>query len=202
MRIGIYSGTFDPIHEGHMLFVQVAAEQFGLDKVLIMPEPQPRFKDGVSDIEHRRRMAELAAEQSDVEVEVVVLDDQPQHTINATIGYVADRFAEDEYFLMMGSDVFQHIGDWGIRDDEDGSVADISGAVGFIVAINGMSEHPKMKQVADEAGVNVQFVEPPLIALSSRNIRAKAKEQGTDQPIHGLNENVQRYIAFEKLYND
>ncbi len=35
MRIGLYSGTFDPMHEGHVLFAQLSAEQFGLEEVLI-----------------------------------------------------------------------------------------------------------------------------------------------------------------------
>ena len=199
MRIGIYSGSFDPIHEGHVLFAQVSAEQFGLDKVLLLPEPQPRYKESVTDIEHRQRMCELATISNSSEIQTVVFDDLPHHTINGVLRHVYEMHPEDEYFILMGSDVFRHIEKWGERDDEDGSIADISGNIGFIVGIEKMSELAELKEISEKLGLNARYVEPPLMALSSRKIRERIKE-GSSVEVAGVNDDVGRYIKLESLY--
>lgn len=197
MRIGIYSGTFDPIHEGHILFAQVASEQFGLDKVLLIPEAKPRFKQDVTSIGHRQRMSELAALDNTSEIQVVSIAGLPSHTINGVLREVYQLFPEDEYFIMLGSDVFKNVGAWGDRDDEDGSVKHIADNVGFIVGINNMAELPDLEKLAGEHSLNAQFVEPPLVAVSSRKIR-EAISKGREP--YGLNDNVIKYIEFENLY--
>ena len=198
MRVGIYSGTFDPIHEGHVLFAHVAAEQFGIEKVLVIPEIAPRFKEAVSPIEHRLRMAELATVSQEPTQKVVNLPDLPSHTINGVISYIYELFPDDEYFIILGSDVFRNIEEWGDRDDEDGGVAEIADKIGFIVGLSSMAEHDELQAMAERMGLNVKFVEPPLHGVSSRKIRDAIASSSSD--IHGLNEEVQRYIQFEGLY--
>ena len=197
MRIGIYSGTFDPIHEGHVLFAQVSAEQFGLDKILLIPEAEPRQKTDITAIDHRMRMSELATVSNPSDIQVVGFEDLPQHTIHGVISRVYNTYPEDEYFLLMGSDVFRNIGKWGSREDEDGSVNDIAGSVGFIVGINSLSELAELEEIARQLSLTAQFVEPPLMPMSSSKIR---KKLATSQLAHGLHDDVARYIDFEKLY--
>jgi len=202
MRIGIYSGTFDPIHEGHVLFVEVSAIQFGLEKVLIIPESKPRYKDSVEDVEHRRRMAGLATTDCvETDIDIIDVDDEPSHTFNGIIAKVHDLYPDDEYFVMMGSDVFRHIGSWGGRKDEDGTVVDVADKIGFIVGIKSIKEVPELKEIAEGLSVNARFMEAPAAGLSSRKIRERiALGDEDDEAVYGLDDNVARYIELEKLY--
>ena len=59
-KVGIFSGTFDPVHAGHIAFALEAMESAGLDKVYFLPESMPRRKSGVTHYAHRLAMLELA----------------------------------------------------------------------------------------------------------------------------------------------
>ena len=62
MRLAIFGGTFDPIHNAHLAIARIAADQFGLDRVLFVPAAAPPHKGGVTHAayHHRVRMVELA----------------------------------------------------------------------------------------------------------------------------------------------
>lgn len=197
MAIGIYSGTFDPIHEGHVLFAQVATEQFGIDEVLLMPEPTPRYKDSVSSLDDRLAMISLATEDMDHMRPYQVIGIE-KHTVEDVIADVAQQYPEDELYLLMGADVFKTIESWGQREDEKGSIADIAQSVGFIVGIESMAEVTMLREIAERAKVSMRMVEVPLPGLSSSKIRSNVREN--KQP-RGLNETVQTYIETIKLYS-
>jgi cytidyltransferase-like protein len=59
-RIGIYSGTFDPVHAGHMAFALQAMQEAKLDRLYFLPERRPRYKQGVEHFAHRVAMLERA----------------------------------------------------------------------------------------------------------------------------------------------
>lgn len=200
MRIGIYSGTFDPVHEGHILFAQVACEQFGLDTVLFLPESAPRHKDSAKDVKHRGNMLELATADAEFETAVFVLETVPRHTVGGVLRAVAELYPEDEYYLLMGQDVFEHVGGWGAQPEDEGDVSLIADSVGFIVAIQGIDHEAELRRIADSLKLNARFIEPPLFSLSSRKIRDKLHRR--ESPVAGLNDNVARYIEQEKLYRD
>lgn len=60
MKIGVFSGTFDPVHDGHLVAAEAAIEQYDLTHVLFVPEAEPRLKTNVTAFEHRWAMLELA----------------------------------------------------------------------------------------------------------------------------------------------
>ena len=62
LKIGIMGGTFDPIHYGHLMIAENAAEQFGLDQIWFMPNGNPPHKrnSNITSAEHRCAMVELA----------------------------------------------------------------------------------------------------------------------------------------------
>lgn len=197
MRIGIYSGTFDPIHEGHILFAHVACEQFGIEKILLLPEPKPRYKENVTDIEKRIEMCQLASLGVESEIHTLAYMANQQHTINGLLSDVAEDYPEDEYYILMGSDVFRRAPSWGERDDEDGTLADIANSVGFIIGVQSINEVAELKEISQELGLNVRYVEIPLPNLASSKIREKFAAR--QEPI-GLNDEVTRYIKQNKLY--
>ena len=102
-RVGIYSGTFDPVHVGHIEFALQAIEMCQLAKVIILPEPQPREKNYVCAISHRLNMLRMASRPYH-KLEVVALDTK-QFTVLETLPLLQARQPNDQLVYLCGSDV-------------------------------------------------------------------------------------------------
>lgn len=117
MKIGIYGGTFDPPHLGHMEAAKAAMEQLGLDRLLIIPDREPPHKGLGGDAaspEQRLVMAQLMAdglgpraEASDLE-----LNREGKSYTADTVEELHNQFPEDELWLLMGTDMFLTIQNW------------------------------------------------------------------------------------------
>lgn len=103
MRVGIFSGTFDPIHAGHISFALAAAEASGLDKVYFLPEQQPRRKSGVTHYAHRIAMLKLAL-QPYQKLEILELPDR-QFTVRSSWPRIKKRFGDADMYQLIGSDM-------------------------------------------------------------------------------------------------
>jgi len=102
-NIGIFAGTFDPVHEGHIAFCLVALELCRLDKIYLMPERFPRNKKIVSDVIERGALLELAVA-SIPELEVLSLDED-FFSVETTLPKLQQRFPGSQITLLLGSDV-------------------------------------------------------------------------------------------------
>lgn len=101
-RVGVYSGSFDPVHAGHIDFALTAIDRCGLDKVVFLPEEKPRNKQGVTDISCRLDMLKLVVkEHADLEVDYLP---QKTFTIANTLPYIKDRYGTN-IVMLVGSDV-------------------------------------------------------------------------------------------------
>ncbi len=109
-RVGVFSGTFDPVHRGHVESCVVALGALNLDTVLIMIEKQPRRKTGVAEFIDRANMVELAV--SDFPSLRLVDLESDNVTTDNTLKYLEDNFPGGEYWYIIGSDVLEHIQDW------------------------------------------------------------------------------------------
>lgn len=196
MKLGIYSGTFDPLHEGHVLFAQVAIEQFGIDEVIFLPEAEPRYKNDIQPFATRQEMIRVATK--DMSQMHLFEHGEPSHTIEGVLSAVAADYPDDEYFILMGSDVYKNIAKWGERDDEKGSVDMVKDSVGFVVGLGNISELKELRVVEEQTGLNTRFLESPLAKISSSNIRAALKKGA--QPT-GLNDDVSDFIKANSLYS-
>lgn len=107
MKVGIYSGTFDPVHKGHVAFALKAAETAGLDKVYFLPEAVPRRKKGVTHYAHRMAMLRLATKPYE-RLEILDLPDK-RFTVKQTLPRLEKLFGDDELHLLIGSDVVQYL---------------------------------------------------------------------------------------------
>jgi nicotinate-nucleotide adenylyltransferase len=112
MRLALFGGTFDPIHNAHLTVAQEAADQFNLDQVWFVPAAHPPHKPAQSSAgyEDRYRMTELAC-QADPRFMASRLEEggQKSYTID-TIETVRGR-GEDPYFII-GADAFAEIATW------------------------------------------------------------------------------------------
>lgn len=119
MRIGIYGGTFDPPHMGHMESARAAVEILKLDKLLFIPARIPPHKDLPQDAagpEARLAMAALMADGLGLGDRAGVLDlelrRQGKSYTSDTLEELHARFPEDELFLLMGGDMFLSLQTW------------------------------------------------------------------------------------------
>ncbi len=101
-KIGIYSGTFDPVHMGHVAFALEAKANLGLDEVVFLPEVSPREKTPTS-IVHRQKMLELSLLGRDG-LSIKVLP-SPQFSVHETLPALQKMYANTALVLLLGSDV-------------------------------------------------------------------------------------------------
>jgi len=115
VRLAIFGGTFDPIHEAHLAIARRAADHFRLDRVLLVPAAHPPHKAGVTHApyEDRVRMVELACSGEPL-FEVSRLEEGAARSYSIdTIEKVQARLAAgDELFFIIGADAFAEIRSW------------------------------------------------------------------------------------------
>lgn len=174
-KVGIFAGTFDPIHNGHLAFARGALSQ-GLDKVYFLIEPRPRRKQGVRALEHRQKMVQLAVdEQQDTGS---ILLNAARFTPAETLPLLQNRFKDAELWLLFGDDVIHHmvdhLADWPRLDE-------LANSTKLMIA----TRHEKKDEIVGNlqtiraiTGVDFayKFVEPKCPDISSSKLRAAIKQ--------------------------
>ncbi|EPD69801.1 nicotinate (nicotinamide) nucleotide adenylyltransferase [Corynebacterium pyruviciproducens ATCC BAA-1742] len=189
-RIGIMGGTFDPIHNGHLVAGSEVAYRFGLDIVLYVPTGEPWQKAGrqVSDKEDRYLMTVIAtASNPRFTVSRVDIDrGGPTYTID-TLKDLREQFPDAELYFITGADSLKNIRTW--RDYEQ--MFELAHFVGV--------DRPGYEvEQSDFPEGKVEFIEIPAMAISSTDCRARARR---GQPVWYLvPDGVVQYIEKRKLY--
>lgn len=104
-KTGIFSGTFDPVHAGHVAFALEAAEAAGLERVYFIPEAMPRRKQSVTHYAHRVAMLKLALRPYQ-KLDVLELPDK-QFSVTKTLPRLRKQLPDDDLFMLIGSDMLQ-----------------------------------------------------------------------------------------------
>jgi len=161
LRLAIFGGTFDPIHQAHLAIAREAADTCRLDRVLLVPAANPPHKTGVTHTpyEHRVRMAGIAC-RGLAHVEVSRLEEGAERSYSIdTIEKVRARIApDDELFFVIGADAFADIRTWHRWQD-------VIRAVSFVV----VSRPGAVYDVPPEA--RVERLDRLELAISSSEIR-------------------------------
>lgn len=109
-RIGVYSGTFDPVHSGHIAFALQAMQTANLDKVYFLPERRPRAKPHVEHYAHRVAMLTRALRPHPrFQVQEMV---EQQFSIAKTLPLLLKLYKNNELVFLFGSDVIPGIASW------------------------------------------------------------------------------------------
>lgn len=108
-KIGIFSGSFDPVHAGHIAFAKGAMKACQLDELVFMPERFPRGKPNVSPISERITELEIAL----ADTPFKVLDAQAdQFTVDETLTELEVLYPDAKFTFLVGSDVALNLPNW------------------------------------------------------------------------------------------
>ncbi|HEY1085568.1 MAG TPA: adenylyltransferase/cytidyltransferase family protein [Candidatus Saccharimonadales bacterium] len=109
-RIGIYAGTFDPPHDGHVAFAKASLHEAQLAEVIFMPEKIPRYKQNVSIYSERHK--QIKSKISDIKG--LSLLESPLETFDSAsaIPWLTDLYPEDSFTFLFGSDIVANMKTW------------------------------------------------------------------------------------------
>jgi nicotinate-nucleotide adenylyltransferase len=115
MKIGLYFGSFNPIHVGHLIIANHVLNETEIEKIWMVVSPQNPFKteSNLLNEYHRLHLVRLATEEdnrikaSDIEFGLP----KPSYT-TATLAYLTEKYPEHEFCIIMGSDSFQNLDKW------------------------------------------------------------------------------------------
>ena len=191
-KVGIFSGTFDPVHEGHIGFAKEALKQCGLDKVFFLVEPRPRRKQGVKAFKHRVNMVSLAIE-DEPDFGLIILE-QPRFTVTETMPILAKRFAGAQLNFLMGEDVLASLADWPAADS---LLERIHFIIGQRQNESKIKHHLDLIQKTKGRPLSHSVFRAEFSDVNSSNIRAALRRREMPE---GLNPEVAAYIELNGLY--
>ena len=197
MRIGLYGGTFDPIHVGHLIVIENAINFMNLDKVIILPSSNPPHKKHKkkTDTNIRVEMVSEAIKDNDK----IVLstfestDDKIRYT-HETIRYFKKLFKNDDIFYIMGEDSFLTIDTWRNYDD----ILDENIIVFTRSNIDEDSELVKRVELIKKDNPNIFLINNLNINISSTLIRNLVKNNLSIKYL--VRDNVRYIIENRGLY--
>ena len=191
MKIGLYFGTFNPIHIGHLIIANHMAEHSDLDQIwmVVTPHNPHKQKSSLLDDYHRLHMVHLATEDypkiqpSDIEFKLP----QPNYTVN-TLAHLQEKFPKHEFSLIMGEDNLNSLHKW--KNYE------------VILQNHNIYVYPRLNSgEIDEQFINhpkIHRVGAPVIELSSTFIRESIKKGKNVVPM--LPNKVWEYVEHNLFY--
>lgn len=115
MKIGLYGGTFDPIHIGHLIVLENTLNFMGLDKIIVIPSSNPPHKQNKkkTDTSIRVEMVKAAIEDNPkLELSTFEANDDSVIYTHQTLDYFKNKYPEHEFYYIMGEDSFMTIDSW------------------------------------------------------------------------------------------
>ncbi|EKT4501666.1 nicotinate-nucleotide adenylyltransferase [Flavobacterium psychrophilum] len=191
MKIGLYFGTFNPIHVGHLIIANHMAENSDLDQVwmVVTPHNPLKKKDTLLDDYQRLHLVNLATEDypklkpSDIEFKLP----QPNYTVN-TLAHLQDKFPSYEFSLIMGEDNLNSLHKW--KNYE------------AILQNHQIYVYPRLNtDTIDNQFINhqkIHIIKAPIVEISSTFIRENIKNKKNIQPL--LPPKVWKYIDHSNFY--
>jgi nicotinate-nucleotide adenylyltransferase len=166
MKIGLYFGSFNPIHVGHLIIANHVINNTDLDKVWLVVSPQNPLKPSISLLnEYDRLHMVAAAVDGDNKIKASNIEFQlpkPSYTVD-TIAYLKEKYPQHEFAVIMGSDSFCNITKW-----KNYSIL-IKNNPFYIY------ERPGFK-IENTLNATIHFLNAPLLEISSTHIRELIKK--------------------------
>lgn len=188
MKIGLYFGSFNPIHIGHLIIASHVLNQTDLQQVWFVVSPQNPFKPASSLLNeyHRLHLVQLAVEDdirlraSDIEFKLP----KPSYTIDTLI-YLKEKYPQHSFEIIMGSDSFQNLPNW-----KNASLL-ISDYAFTVYNRPGFT-------INNAFGATLRILDAPLLTISATHVRDNIKAGKTIRYL--VPEKVREYIEANHYY--
>lgn len=209
LRIGLYGGTFDPVHTGHLELAKGAIEEMGLDRLFVIPAAVPPHKTGtpVTPFLHRLAMLRIAFEGVDC-VEVSTIEQElptPSYTVDTIEAFTARYGSGNQLCFLIGADSFLDLCSWK-------SYKELLANVTLVVAMREGISHEKIREMEErinytakglrlESGNGLHdifFMKASIPAISSSDVRKKLA--GRERQVDSIPAGVMAYILDNNLY--
>jgi nicotinate-nucleotide adenylyltransferase len=188
-RVGVFGGTFDPPHLGHLILASEAHSQLHLDLMLWVLTGMPPHKLGLalSPLKDRLAMLKLALQDAPAfQLSTVDMHRPGPHFTSDTLKLVADRYRGAELVLILGGDSLHDLPNWHDPMDLIASCSEIGVMRRPVDSIDLAALERKLPGLASK----VKFVDAPLLEIASHEIRERAL---TGRPF--------RYFVLPSVYN-
>lgn len=174
-KYGIFGGSFNPIHYGHLMICEYIKEEMGLDKVIFIPTGNPPHKELELSAEDRYEMVRLAIspnpdfEISDIETTRV----KKSYTVD-TIRELKKIYKEEKLYFLIGLDSLFQLKTWM-------KIGDLSQEIEFVVALRpGYLDKEEVNKEIDflreNFGTKINLIKTPLYEISSTDLRDRIRE--------------------------
>ncbi len=190
-RIGIYAGTFDPVHAGHVSFALQATRAANLDMVYFLPERRPRSKQHVEHFAHRVAMLKRAAAPHP-QFGVLELVDV-SFSVERTMPRLQKAFDGDQLVFLFGSDVVPGFSSWPMADR-------LLSTAEFVIGLRHQDKRATVHKIIEAWPTQpktVTMFASYAPSVSSGQVREALR---TRQPAQGLLSSVERYSERHWLY--
>ena len=199
-KIGIMGGTFDPVHNGHLLIAENAREQLSLDEIRFIPTGRSPHKQGkhITDGIHRLRMVELAIEDN----ADFVADDRELRSNDLSYSYLTlqrmqKEFPDDHLFFIMGGDSLRDFKTWYHPEQ-------ICACATLVAAVRDDCDREHLETYAKELrqlyGADVCLIRTPNLSVASSDLRSRVAIGHTIR--YQVPESVRSYISEHHLYEN
>ena len=191
-RIGLFGGSFDPIHSGHLILAESAVNAADLDRVIFMPTALPPHKRtmGLTPYDIRRKMVEMAiGDNPRFELSLLEGGDLPAYTYESISHYREEGFERDQIHLVIGSDSLEEIHGW--KHPE---------RIFENATIIAMRRTSSGESFPIPEGAAVIMIEGCSNSISSSRIRALVREGKSIRYL--VPDAVERFIIENRLYQE
>ena len=195
-RLGVFGGTFDPVHLGHLLLAENAADALGLTQVLFTPAADPPHKesDDIAPASHRVAMVTLAIEDNPrFALSRVDLDRPGPHYTADALALLHQQFPSAELYFLMGGDALRDFPQWH-------APAQIlhHARLGVMRRPGAVIDLAHIEAVVPGIADRVSFVDAPEISISGTTIRERLRNGHSVR--YQVTANVERYLIEHHLY--
>lgn len=179
-KIGIFSGTFDPVHAGHITLALESLDKVGLDKVYFLPERSPRRKEGVTHYAHRVAMLNVALKPYN-KLEVLELPDK-QFSVSKTLPRLRRRLPDTEFYQVVGSDVLEMLSSAEAVEQWPGFARYLQ-EVTLLVGVRTGTDSDELEGILNDIQPHGLIIETHLPIVSSSAIRLAVSRNKTPKEL-------------------
>lgn len=202
MRIGIMGGTFDPIHNGHLMLGEYAYKEYHLDKVWFMPNGNPPHKQDAgirTDARDRAEMVRLAIAGNEAfRLEEYEVNRKEISYSYQTMEHFKGKYPEDHFYFIIGADSLFSIEKW-VHPERIFPTCTILAA--YRDDVNRREPmRAKIEELNRRYQADIRLLVTPLMHVASSELREKLQDGESIKK--DVPEVVRKYIISHKLYGD